>query len=68
MRRLLLTATPIKFDGPGAQDPQVAKHVVYESDEFIKAFGNPNAHEDRYRRMIREFCRVFTRQPSPWEK
>jgi hypothetical protein len=44
---------------PDLKSLKVAKHVVEESDEFIKAFGNPRAHEDRYSQMIRELLKSF---------
>jgi hypothetical protein len=53
---------------PALKTLKVAKHVVEESDEFIKAFGNPKAHEDNYPQMIRELLPSFHRTAESLEK
>lgn len=45
-----------------------AKRVVEESDEFIKAFGSPKAHEDSYPQMIRELLKSFHETAESLEK
>jgi len=38
---------------------KAARHVVEESDEFIRAYGKPHAHADSYSRMLRELGNSF---------
>jgi len=53
---------------PVLKSLKLAKRVVEESDEFIKAFGNPRAHEDSYSQMIRELLKSFHETAESLEK
>lgn len=61
-QRQLYSRVPLLKSLPGA------KHVVEESDEFIKMFGNPKSHEDSYSNMLRKLLKSFHETAESLEK